>query len=116
MFCNNTSWLFTYLYSTFALRFFNLLNIDFGLLLIVFIRFLYVVIIFFISDSKIGMNNNEDFNYLCRKTLDAHTMNSKSIKTNLQKKNQFIFALYTNIYIIYSYKYTFESFKNKFKF
>lgn len=94
MFCNNNSRLFTYLHNIFALRFFNLLDINFGLLLTVFIRFLYVVIIFFISDSKIEMNNNEDFNYLCRKTLDAHTMSSKSIKSNLQKKNQFIFALY----------------------
>lgn len=94
MFCNNNSRLFTYLHNIFALRFFNLLNINFGLLLTVFIRFFIRCYYFFISDSKIEINNNEDFNYLCSQTLDAHTTSSKSIKSNLQKKNQFIFALY----------------------
>lgn len=111
MFCNNNSWLFTYLYSIFALRFFNLLNINLGLLLTVFLRFLYVIIIFFISDSKIGMNSNEEFNYLCRKTLDAHTMSSKSIKVICKKKKKSI-----HFCTLLTYKYIFESFKNKFKF
>lgn len=37
------------------------------------------------------MNNNEDFNYLCRNTLDARTMSSKSIESHLKKKIQFTF-------------------------
>lgn len=50
------------------------------------------------------MNNNEDFNYLCRKTLDACTMGLKTTKSNFQKKKKvnshFSLNLYENIYYL----------------
>jgi len=58
------------------------------------------------------MNNNEDFNYLCRNTLDARTMSLKSIKSHLKKKNSIHIShfVHLKIYIL------FKSFKNILKF